>query len=246
MIGKLTGKVDVIEQDHLLLDVNGVGYQVYASKNTLSTLGVKGELVALYIDTHVREDAFLLYGFLQKSEQEWFRLLLSVQGVGAKAALSILTVCPPQSLLLAISAGDQLPIKKADGVGPKLATRILTELKDKVAKMSLGDFSSSPSLANGDDQASGSAKTNTSSSEEQISTGSTAHLQSASDIAALEQDAVSALVNLGYTRSDSYQAVMNVKQKSNDNISEDGEVQTRSVSHNLSTLIRDALKELSL
>ena len=137
MIAKLSGILDSVAQDFLIIDVQGVGYHVFASPRTLSRIGEKGDSVSLLIDTHVREDHIHLFGFADAGEQQWFRLLTSVQGVGAKAGLSILGVCAPDQLAFAIASQDKAALTRADGVGPKLALRILTELKDKAAKIDL-------------------------------------------------------------------------------------------------------------
>ena len=137
MISKLTGKIDSFADNHLILDVQGVGYQIFASARTLSRIGQVGDGASLLIDTHVREDHIHLYGFADAAEQRWFRLLTSVQGVGAKVGMAILGACPPDKLALAIASQDKALLTQADGVGPKLAVRILTELKDKAAKISL-------------------------------------------------------------------------------------------------------------
>jgi Holliday junction DNA helicase RuvA len=204
MIAKLSGLLDSVAEDSLILDVNGVGYHVSASARTLRNAGQPGDALSLLIETHVREDAITLYGFSDAGEQQWFRLLYSVQGVGPKAALAILSACPPDQLGFAIASGDQAAIRRADGVGPKLATRIVTELKDKAGKIDLTP------------------------KEKGVKISNTAPNESGTD-----QDAVSALVNLGYPRTDAYSAVLQAKQKSNDNA-------------NLQDLIRLELKELSL
>lgn len=208
MISKLTGILDSVSAGSLIVDVNGVGYQVFASGRTLSQVGQTGERISLLIDTHVREDHIHLFGFMDKAEQEWFRLLTTVQGVGAKAGLAILSVCPPDKLAFAIAAGDAAALRQADGVGPKLATRIVTELKDKAGNIDLG-AAMAPAAKKG---AKGAV-----TAEAPVSA---------------DHDAVSALINLGYARSDAYAAVMQARQKANDN-------------GNLSELIRLALQELS-
>lgn len=124
MISKLSGILDSVHENYLILDVQGVGYQVYASSSTLAQCVSVGEPLSLLIDTHVKEDYIKLFGFRGGAEQQWFRLLTSVQGVGAKAAMSILTACPPDQIGFAIAAGDKAAIQRADGVGPKLAARI--------------------------------------------------------------------------------------------------------------------------
>jgi Holliday junction DNA helicase RuvA len=205
MIAKLTGIIDTITQGALILDVQGVGYLVQASNRTLSRIGGKGDPASLLIETVIREDAFTLFGFADQAEQEWFKLLTSVQGVGAKAGLAILSVNTPDKIALAIAAQDKAAIQAADGVGPKLATRILTELKDKAANI---DLSPTANAVTYDEIASD---------------------EPAAD-AGLDNDAISALVNLGYARSDAYTAVTKAKAQANDNLQE---------------LIRLALKELS-
>jgi len=202
MIGKLSGTIDSFKDNHVILDVNGVGYLVFASNRTLARIGSKGDPASLLIDTHVREDHIHLYGFADAAEQEWFRLLTSVQGVGAKVGLAILAVCPPEKLALIIASADKAAITQADGVGPKLGVRILTELKDKAGKMEVSG-NINQSLAAPSEDASG-----------------------------VDNDAVSALVNLGYARADAYTAVSQAKAKTNDNES-------------VEELIRVSLKELS-
>ena len=210
MISRLSGILDSVHDGFLILDVQGVGYQVYASSKTLAQATGIGEPLSLLIDTHVREDYIHLFGFMAAAEQQWFRLLISVQGVGAKAAMNILTVCPPDQLGFALAAGDKAAVQRADGVGPKLAARIVTELKDKAGKIDLAAKPKGVSVA---------------------AVGTPAN----EDGGGVEQDAVSALVNLGYQRADAYSAVMQAKQKANDDDVQD-----------ISTMISLALKELSL
>lgn len=206
MIAKLSGILDSVASDSLIINVGGVGYQVFASGRTLARVGQAGDPVSLLIDTHVREDHIHLYGFSDAAEQEWCRLLTSVQGVGMKVAMAILGACPTDKLAFAIAAQDVTVLRQADGVGPKLATRIVTELKDKAAKM---DLAAAPAAKKMTKVAPGGA--------------------AAPDI---DSDAVSALINLGYARADAYSAVLQARQKANDN-------------GNLQELIRIALKELS-
>lgn len=206
MIGKLSGIIDSVAGDQMILDVGGVGYVVHCSPLTLGRAGQKGDTASLLIDTHVREDAINLYGFADASEQHWFRLLYSVQGVGPKAAMAILGVCPPDQLGFAIAAGDKASVQRADGVGPKLAQRIVTELKDKAAKIDVAP----------------------------VITLKGAKGEAVKPGGGVEQDAVSALINLGYTRADAFAAVLQAKGKANDNDA-----------GNLPALIRLALKELS-
>ncbi|MGX9355406.1 Holliday junction branch migration protein RuvA [Roseobacteraceae bacterium S113] len=131
MIGKLSGRIDYRSTDHLLLDVRGVGYIVYCSERTLAALPGPGEHVALYTDLLVREDLLQLFGFTTLQEKEWHRLLLSVQGVGAKAALAIMGALGPDGVGRAIALGDWNSVKAAKGIGPKTAQRVVNELKDK-------------------------------------------------------------------------------------------------------------------
>lgn len=212
MIGKLSGIIDSFGDKYLLLDVQGVGYVVYASRRTLTRIGQIGDAAQVLTDMQVREDSMTLYGFADAAEQQWFRLLNSVQGVGAKVALGILSVCPPERLGVIIAAQDKAAITQADGVGPKLATRILTELKDKAASIATEAFApAAPPVAS--------------------SPAATATVSVPSD-AGVDEDALSALINLGYARADAYSAVIQAKGKANDN-------------HTLQDIIRLALKELS-
>lgn len=186
MIGKLTGVVDSVANDAAIVDVNGVGYIVYASGKTLGRLGQRGSAVSLLIDTHVREDAISLYGFAETVERDWFRALLNIQGVGAKVALSILSVMAPDELARAIAAQDKAAVARANGVGPKLAQRVVSEMKDKAGGIGLG-----AALVNGDVAVAAPVET----ADGPLN------------------DAVSALVNLGYRRTEAYSAVAKVMQK---------------------------------
>ena len=136
MIGKLTGTVDSIADDTVILDVNGVGYLVHCPASTISRLAV-GAHASLMIEMKVSEDAIKLYGFASAEEREWFRLLQTVQNVGGKVALSVLSTLSPRELQRALALGDKAMIGRATGVGPKLALRIVTELKDKAPAMML-------------------------------------------------------------------------------------------------------------
>ena len=136
MIAKLKGLIDSLGEDWAVIDVGGVGYLVFCSGRTLGRLGV-GEAAEVMVETHVREDHIHLYGFIDAVERDWFRLLITVQGVGAKVALGLLTVLSSDELVQAIAAADKAVITQAPGVGPKLATRILNELKDKIGTIAL-------------------------------------------------------------------------------------------------------------
>jgi Holliday junction DNA helicase RuvA len=131
MIGKLKGVIDSQGEDHVILDVHGVGYVVLCSAKTLAALPSSGEAAVLSIETQVREDAIRLFGFRTDTEREWFRLLQTVQGVGSKVALGILSALDPGALATAIGTQDKAAISRSPGVGPKLAARIVAELKDK-------------------------------------------------------------------------------------------------------------------
>src|SRR5690242_27722 len=131
MIGKLKGIIDTYGEDHVIIDVNGVGYVVHCSARTLQSLPPQGDPVALAIETHVREDQIRLFGFASDIEREWFRLLQTVQGVGTKVALSVLGTLKPADLATAVALRDKATVARSPGVGPKVAERIVTELKDK-------------------------------------------------------------------------------------------------------------------
>lgn len=136
MIAQLTGLVDALEDGRCVIDVAGVGYLVHASSRTLAALPRAPEIARLLIETHVREDAIQLFGFAEAGERDWFRLLTTVQGVGPRVALSILSALAPRDLIGAIAGRDQASLTRAPGVGARLAARLLTELKDKVGAMS--------------------------------------------------------------------------------------------------------------
>ncbi|MBX4904293.1 Holliday junction branch migration protein RuvA [Rhizobium bangladeshense] len=131
MIGKLKGIIDEIGEDYVLVDVHGVCYVAYCSARTLSKLGSAGEACVLFIETYVREDQLKLFGFITALEREWFNLLQSVQGVGAKVALAVLSTLTPGELANAIALQDRAAVSRAPGVGPKVAMRLVTELKNR-------------------------------------------------------------------------------------------------------------------
>ena len=179
MIGKLKGTIDSYGEDYVILDVHGVGYEVHCSSRTLQALPMAGEAATLSIETLVREDMIRLYGFRSDSEREWFRLLQTVQGVGAKVALAVLGTLPPAELANAIALRDKAQVARTPGVGPKVAERIVTELKDKA-----------PLLADVDPMAA------------RLS-GEIESRRASGPVA----DAVSALVNLGYAQPQAASAV---------------------------------------
>ncbi|MES2729554.1 MAG: Holliday junction branch migration protein RuvA [Pseudomonadota bacterium] len=184
MLAKLAGIIDSFEANAVIVMVGGMGVRVLAPSRTLQTLGQPGDAVQMVTELVVREDSLTLYGFKTATELQWFRLLTSVQGVGPRSGLAILSVCPPDQLQLAIAAQDKSMITQAEGVGPKLAVRIMTELKGKTVlggatgQNGAGDVS--PSVAHTGDE--GGAI----------------------------QDTISALANLGYGRSEAHAAAVNV------------------------------------
>ena len=132
MIAKLTGTIDEIGTDNIVLDVQGVGYLVFASSRTIGAIGGVGDRATIYTEMQVSENDMRLMGFASGSERDWFRLLISVQGVGGKVALAILSALEPGEISRAVATGDKAMVSRANGVGPKLALRIVNELKDKV------------------------------------------------------------------------------------------------------------------
>lgn len=194
MIGKLAGTVDSQGDGWVIVDVGGVGYLVNASTRTLGLLGPSGNPARLWVETRVNDERIVLYGFHDAAERDWFRLLVSVQGVGPKVALAVLGVLGPDGLARAVAAGDKVAVSRANGVGPKLAQRIVTELKDKVA-VTLPEAAGAVAPGPGD-------------------------------------EAISALVHLGYSRSEAYQAVA-------------GAVHSLGPAARLEELVRAGLRELA-
>lgn len=182
MIAKLTGILDSQGEDWAIVDVAGVGYMVYCSGRTLSALPPTGDRVGLTIETHVREDHIHLYGFADAVERDWFRLLTTVQGVGAKVALAILTVLQPDHIADAVRAEDRASLTRAPGVGQRLASRIVAELKDKVGDLGVVRHVEFGAVA-------GNAGSGP------------------------RDDAVSALVNLGFRRGEAHGAVSQAAQQ---------------------------------
>jgi Holliday junction DNA helicase RuvA len=138
MIAMLWGRVEQVEADRCVVDVGGVGYLVQASTRTLSALPAPPAMARVLVETQVREDAIMLYGFADAAEREWFRLLVTVQGVGARVALNLLSALSPGDLVAAIAAGDRASLTRASGVGAKLAVRVLSELRERVGAMPVG------------------------------------------------------------------------------------------------------------
>ena len=199
MIAQLTGRVEQVEADRCVVDVGGVGYLVQASTRTLSQLPPPPAVARVLVETQVREDAILLYGFADPAEREWFRLLVTVQGVGARVALNLLSALSPGDLAAAIAVGDRASLTRASGVGAKLAARVLAELRERVGAMPVGagGISVAPPAPGG-----------------------------------VEADALSALGNLGYRRSEAAPAVARVVERMGEGAS-------------LNAVLRESLKELA-
>lgn len=212
MIGKLRGIVDEKEDDAIILDVGGVGYLVFVHSRLLASLSV-GDSAQLFTEMIVREDAMQLYGFANGVEREWFRLLTTVQRLGNKMALLVLGAYSPAQLVNAIMAKDTSAFSRISGIGAKLAERIVIELKDKVLKMPTGDFVPSNSPAKTSEKTSGKSS------------------QKIPEVS-VNDEAISALVNLGYTRSDAYSAALKA-------------AEIAGVNNSLSEIIKLSLKELA-
>ena len=186
MIATLSGRLGMVGTNDAVINVNGVGYLFQATSRTLARLGGEGAEVTILTDTQIKDDRIVLTGFADQAEKDTYALLQTVQGVGTKAALAILSALSPDDVVLAISAGDKAMITRADGVGPKLAQRVVNELADKVASFSLGGGAS---LAEDKPQSGGSAN-------------------------AAINDTVSALVNLGYGRGEAHSAAVRLAAES--------------------------------
>jgi Holliday junction DNA helicase RuvA len=182
MIAKLRGIIDSVGEDWVILDVGGVGYQISCSAQTLARLEKPGAPATFHTEMRMRDEVPHLYGFVERAELDWFRILTTVQGVGAKVALAILSVLTPDALVLALASGDKASLARADGVGPKLAARIAAELKDKAQNLSLRIVVDRSAVMPGKPQPAQQPNA----------------------------EAVSALVNLGYGRADAFAAVMAV------------------------------------
>ena len=220
MIGRLRGRVDYKAHDHFLLDVSGVGYLIFCSERTLSEIPGNGEFTTIYTDLLVREDLLQIFGFLSQVEKEWYRLLMSVQGVGAKASLAILSALGEDGVSRAIALGDWTSVKSAKGIGPKTAQRVVNELKDKAAHV----MSLVPHKVGNQEE-----KVSDADIIERIDDNPSINLGISNNSA--QADALSALQNLGYTPSDAAAAVAKILNQSSDLSTEE--------------LIRSSLKMLS-
>ncbi|WP_118136527.1 Holliday junction branch migration protein RuvA [Oceanicella sp. SM1341] len=208
MIGKISGRLVYTASDHVLIDTGGVGYLVYCSDRTLSRMPKPGGTVALYTELLVREDLLQLFGFPTMIEREWHRLLTSVQGVGARVGLAILGRLGPEGLGRALALGDVAAIKAAPGVGPKLATRIVSELKDKApAIMALGSGGAQPAMVSGTPETPPAPEPAPSAAQPEAAQMAEARPTPAVSQADASADALSALVNLGYGMGDAAGAV---------------------------------------
>ena len=220
MIGRLRGRVDYKAHDHFLLDVSGVGYLIFCSERTLSEIPGNGEFTTIYTDLLVREDLLQIFGFLSQVEKEWYRLLMSVQGVGAKASLAILSALGEDGVSRAIALGDWTSVKSAKGIGPKTAQRVVNELKDKAAHV----MSLVPHKVGNQEE-----KVSDADIIERMDDNPSINLAILNNSA--QADALSALQNLGYTPSDAAAAVAKILNQSSDLSTEE--------------LIRSSLKMLS-
>jgi Holliday junction DNA helicase RuvA len=200
MIGKLSGRLEYRSADHVLIDVRGVGYIVHVSDRTLAAMPAVGEAVALYTELVVREDLMQLLGFPTLAEKEWHRLLTTVQGIGAKAGLAILGTLGPEGVARAITLGDARAIQAAPGVGPKLAQRVVLELKSKAPSV----------MAQGAALAAEARAEVVEAEAAPPTTPRPAAPSAAQSRAAFTADALSALVNLGYGQGDAAEAIATV------------------------------------
>jgi holliday junction DNA helicase RuvA len=207
MIGKVSGRLDHRGIDHVLIDTGGVGYIVYCSDRTLSTLPCLGERVALFTELLVREDLLQLFGFVTLAEREWHRLLTSVQGVGARGSLAILGLLGPDGIARALSLGDAAAIRAAPGIGPKLAQRIVLELQTKAPTvMAMGAAGAKPALV-----AHASTELETPVLSALLDAGLPHDFVNETGAAA-QADALSALLNLGYGQGEAAAAVAEASQ----------------------------------
>ncbi len=222
MIASLTGILTSIGKSEIIIEVNGVGYLLNVTSKLISTLEEIGSTLSVFTDLQIKDDKILMYGFTTVADQDFFRLLQTVQGIGPKAALSILSALTINELILAISSGDKAMISRAEGVGPKVAARVASELSEKVTNMQLilgkKDINNTYQESN-----TNSSKYNFTNEEEQFL-----------DVV---EDSISALINLGYTRSEVFSVVMNIKRDFN--------LKNVDIDFTVNSVIPLALKELS-
>ncbi len=202
MIGRISGVIDYISEDHIIIDVGGVGYIVYVTQITISNSPKLGEKISLFTELIVKEDLLQLVGFVSPVEREWYKLLTSVQGVGSKAALALLGQLPIQVLSRAILLEDSITISSAQGIGPKIAKRLVVELKGKVPNMIKIQSKSETALDN--------LSNSPTSQTYEISQQKIDQEFSRNDVSQIEIDAISGLINLGYTQLNASQVVAKV------------------------------------
>ena len=195
MIASLSGTLKSISKSEIVLEVNNIGYLLNVSSKVISSLGDIGSKLSIFTDLQVKDDKIIMYGFFNQIDQTMFRLLQSVQGVGPKAALSILSALSVEELILAISSGDKAMISRAEGVGSKVAGRIATELLEKVSNLNLINIDQNINIAK--------------SSQENLNFVNETNLGDTQVV----EDAISALVNLGYTRSEVFSIIMKIKKE---------------------------------
>jgi len=225
MIGKISGVIDYVSDDHILIDVGGVGYVIYVTGSTLKQLPKANQKISLFTELVVREDLLQLIGFVTPIEREWYKLLTSVQGVGSKAALALLGQLPLRTISRAILLEDSDTIKAAQGIGPKIAQRLVLELKGKVPSMLAFTGKTKQSQFEQTDK---DLKNNRFS----VNDGDQFNDLDLDNVSEIELDAISGLVNLGYSQIDSSKVVAEILN------------QTSNVS-NVEELIRSALKMLA-
>ncbi len=222
MIASLTGILTSIGKSEIIIEVNGVGYLLNVTSKLISTLGEIGSTLSVFTDLQIKDDKILMYGFTTVADQDFFRLLQTVQGIGPKAALSILSALTINELILAISSGDKAMISRAEGVGPKVAARVASELSEKVINMQL--ILGKKDINNTyQENSTNSLKYNFTNEEDQFL-----------DVV---EDSISALINLGYTRSEVFSVVMNIKRDFN--------LKKVDIDFTVNSVIPLALKELS-
>ena len=222
MIASLTGILTLLGKSEIVLEVNGVGYLLHVSSKLITSLDEIGSELTLFTDLQIRDDKIVIYGFASSKDQNIFKLLQTVQGVGPRAALSILSTLNVDELILAISSGDKVMISRADGVGPKVAGRITTELVEKVSSLNNSLFNNSIS------------KNIPIKLQEKLNNNKNSD---SSDFSVVVEDIISALVNLGYSRSEVFSVVMKIKK--------DFSLNNKIKNFTVSQIVPIALKELS-
>ena len=222
MIASLSGKLTLIGKSEIILEVNGVGYLLNVSSKLITSLDEIGSELTLFTDLQIRDDKIVIYGFASSKDQNIFKLLQTVQGVGPRAALSILSTLNVDELILAISSGDKVMISRADGVGPKVAGRITTELVEKVSSLNNSLFNNSIS------------KNIPVTLQEKLNNNKNSDT---GDLSVEVEDIISALVNLGYSRSEVFSVVMKIKK--------DFSLNNKNKNFTVSQIVPIALRELS-